>query len=220
MTGKKFAVLLSGCGVFDGSEIHEAVTVMLAVEQQGGTYQCFAPEGEQTVVTNHFTKQNTPEKRRMLVESARIARGDVRSLKSYRAADYDGLIIPGGMGAIVNLCTFAMEGPSCAVHPDVERAVKETHEMKKPIVALCIAPVLVARILKTGTLTIGTDPETAMAISKMGAKHVPCSAAAVCIDKENKLISAPCYMLDKSLKDVAISTSNAIKSLMEMIKNQ
>ena len=220
MSEKKIAVLLSGCGVFDGSEIHEAVTVMLAIEQQGGTYQCFAPEGEQNVTNNHLTKQNVAEKRRMLVEAARIARGNIKSLKAYNPADYDALVIPGGMGAIVNLCTFAMEGPACAVHPDVEKAIKDTHTSEKPIVGLCIAPVLIARVLQKGTVTIGNDPETAMAISKTGATHSVCSAAQVCVDKENRLITTPCYMLDKSLKDVALSTSNAIKTLNEMLKNQ
>ena len=217
MNTKKIAVLLSGCGVMDGSEIHEAVTAMLAVQQQGGRYFCFAPEGNQGVCINHLTKQPSEEPRRMLVEAARIARGDINTLKAFKAADYDALIIPGGMGAVMNLCDFARKGPACSVHPDVERAVTEMHDAGKPILALCIAPVLIARIIKGVTVTIGNDPETAMALKSMGAEHQICSAAEVCIDRKNKNISTPCYMLDKTLRDVAISTSNAVKDLMDML---
>lgn len=218
MSTKKIAVILSGCGVMDGSEIHEAITAMLAIQQQGGTYQCFAPEGEQTVAINHLTKQPMPEKRRILVESARIARGDILSLKSYNAADYDAMLFPGGMGAILNLCSFAEDGPNCKVHPDVERAVIDMHAAGKPIAALCIAPVLIARILHDVAITIGNDPETAMAIKAMGATHEITSAASVCIDRRNKILTTPCYMLDKTLKDVAVSTSNIVKDMMDMIK--
>lgn len=218
MNNKKIAVVLSGCGVMDGSEIHEAVTAMLAIEQQGGTYHCFAPEGDQAAAVNHLTRQPMPEKRRMLVESARIARGNISSLKSFKAQDYDAVLFPGGMGAVLNLCNFAEKGPACDVNPDVERVIKEMHAAKKPIAALCIAPVLIARVLKGVTVTIGNDPETAMAIKSMGGEHSICSQAQVCIDKTNKIISTPCYMLDKSLKDVAASTSNAVKDLMEMLK--
>lgn len=218
MNNKKIAVILSGCGVMDGSEIHEAVTAMLAIEQQGGTYHCFAPEGDQAVTVNHLTKQQMPEKRRMLAESARIARGNISSLKSFKAADYDAVLFPGGMGAVLNLCNFAEKGPGCDVNPDVERIIREMYAAKKPIVALCIAPVLIARVLKGVTVTIGNDPETAMAIKTMGGEHNACSQAQVCIDKTNKVISTPCYMLDKSLKDVAASTSNAVKDMMEMLE--
>lgn len=218
MNTKKIAVVLSGCGVMDGSEIHEAVTAMLAIEQQGGSYRCFAPEGEQNVVINHLTKQPCDEKRRMPVEAARIARGDIFSLKSFNVSDYDAILFPGGMGAILNLCDFAQKGKDCSVHPDVERVVKEMHAAKKPIVALCIAPVLITRILKDVTVTIGNDPETSMAIKAMGGTPEVCSSAQVCIDTKNKIITTPCYMLDKSLKDVAQSTANAVKDLMEMLK--
>ena len=218
MNTKKIAVVLSGCGVMDGSEIHEAVTAMLAIEQQGGTYHCFAPEGEQSVVINHVTKQPSDEKRRMPVEAARIARGDISSLKSFKVSDYDAVLFPGGMGAVLNLCDFAHKGTNCFVHPDVERVVKEMHAAGKPIVALCIAPVLITRILGNITVTIGNDPETSMAIKAMGATAEICSAAQVCIDKKNKIITTPCYMLDKSLKEVAQSTSNAVRDLMDMLK--
>ena len=154
----------------------------------------------------------------MPVEAARIARGDISSLKSFKVSDYDAVLFPGGMGAVLNLCDFAHKGKDCAVHPDVERVVKEMHAAGKPIVALCIAPVLIARILGNVTVTIGNDPETSMAIKAMGGTPEICSAAQVCIDKKNKIITTPCYMLDKSLKEVAQSTSNAVKDLMEMLK--
>ncbi|MBR1778012.1 MAG: isoprenoid biosynthesis glyoxalase ElbB [Alphaproteobacteria bacterium] len=218
MDKKKIAVILSGCGVMDGSEIHEAVTAMLAIEQHGGVYHCFAPQGEQRVVMNHVTKQPSGEIRRMPVEAARIARGDISLLASFNVSDYDAVLFPGGMGAVLNLCDFAHQGKNCSVHPDVERVVKEMHAAGKPIVALCIAPVLITRILGDITVTIGNDPETCLAIKAMGGTPEICSAAQVCIDKKNKIITTPCYMLDKSLKDVAQSTSNAVKDLMEMLK--
>ena len=218
MEKKKIAVVLSGCGVMDGSEIHEAVTAMLAIEQQGGVYHCFAPEGEQSVVMNHATKQPSSEIRRMPAEAARIARGDISLLRSFRVQDYDAVLFPGGMGAVLNLCDFARRGKDCSVHPDVERVVKEMHAAGKPIVALCIAPVLITRILHDVTVTIGDDSETCLAIKAMGGTPEICSAAQVCIDKKNKIITTPCYMLDKSLKDVAQSTSNAVRDLMDMLK--
>jgi len=218
MGKKKIAVILSGCGVMDGSEIHEAVTSMLAIEQQGGVYHCFAPQGEQSVVMNHATKQPSAEVRRMPAEAARIARGNISLLNSFKVDDYDAILFPGGMGAVLNLCDFANRGKDCSVHPDVERVVKETHATGKPIVALCIAPVLITRILGDITVTIGNDPETCLAIKAMGGTPEICSAAQVCIDRKNKIITTPCYMLDKSLREVAQSTSNAIKDLMEMLK--
>ena len=217
MEKKKIAVFLSGCGVMDGSEIHEAVTAMLAIEQQGGQYHCFAPQGEQNVVMNHATHQPANEIRRMPAEAARIARGDISLLSSFKASDYDAILFPGGMGAVLNLCDFARHGKDCSVNPDVERVVKEMHAEGKPIVALCIAPVLIARILGDVTVTIGNDPETCLAIKAMGGTPEICSAAQVCVDRKNKIISTPCYMLDKSLKEVAQSTSNAVRDLMDML---
>ena len=217
MNTKKIAVVLSGCGVMDGSEIHEAVTAMLAIEQQGGIYRCFAPEGEQSVVMNHATKQPANEIRRMPAESARIARGDISLLRLFKADAYDAILFPGGMGVILNLCDFAHKGKDCSVNPDVERVIREMHAAKKPIVALCIAPVLIARVLKGVTVTIGNDPETSMAIKAMGGIPEICSAAQVCVDRKNKIISTPCYMLDKTLKGVAQSTSDAVRDLMEML---
>lgn len=218
MEKKKIAVVLSGCGVMDGSEIHEAVTAMLAIEQQGGIYHCFAPEGQQFTVMNHATKQPSNEIRRMPAEAARIARGDISLLSSFKTADYDAVLFPGGMGVVLNLCDFANNGKDCSVHPDVERVVREMHAAGKPIVALCIAPVLIARILGDVTVTVGNDAETCLAIKAMGGTPEICSAAQVCIDRKNKIISTPCYMLDRSLKDVAQSTSNAVKDLMNMLK--
>lgn len=215
---KKIAILLSGCGVMDGSEIHEAVTAMLAVEQQGGTYKCFAPEGEQAAVVNHVLKKPSDEKRRMPAEAARIARGDISLLSSYKAADHAALLIPGGMGAVTNLCAFANEGCGCSVNRDVFRAITETHKAGKPIVALCIAPVLVACVLDGVTLTVGRDPETSAAIKQMGCIPEFCNAGQVCVDRKNKVISCPCYMLDKTLRDVALSTSAAVRDMMDLLK--
>ena len=201
----------------DGSEIHEAVCLMLAIEQQGGSCHCFAPEGEQGLTINHLTKQPSEDSRRTLVESARIARGNISSLKSFKASDYDAIAFPGGAGAVLTLCNFAQKGPECDVNPDVERAITEMNQAGKPIAALCIAPVVIARVLKGITVTIGNDPETNLALKSMGATTQDCSAAEVCIDKKNKIITTPAYMLDKSLRDVASSASNAVKDLMAIL---
>src|SRR5512133_2943461 len=158
---KKIGVILSGCGVNDGSEIHEAVITLLAIDRAGAEAICMAPDIEQMQVVNHLT--GTPvagEKRNVLVESARIARGKIRNLKEVKGNEIDALILPGGFGAAKNLCDFALKGAACAVNPEVERLLREVHQAGKPIGALCIAPALVARILgkEQPTVTIGTDP--------------------------------------------------------------
>jgi enhancing lycopene biosynthesis protein 2 len=169
--GKKIAVILSGCGNKDGAEIHESVMTLWAIHTHGAEYQCFAPNIEQHHVLNFITNQEMDEKRNVLVESARIARGDIKDLKTYKTDDYDALVMPGGLGVAKNLSTFAFEGPDCTVNEDVVRAVRETAAQNKPIGALCIAPAIIAKILGNVVVTIGSDPGTEAAISKMGANH-------------------------------------------------
>jgi enhancing lycopene biosynthesis protein 2 len=212
----KIAVVLSGCGVYDGAEIHEAVLTLLAIDKQGASYACFAPDVLQHHVINHLNGQEMKEARNVLVESARIARGAIKPLAEYRPEDFDALIFPGGFGAAKNLCGFAFNGPDCGVNKDVEKAVKSTHAAAKPIGALCIAPALMARILGKVEVTIGDDPGTAAAIEKLGAKHTKTSHGEVVIDTANKLVTTPCYMLDASISQIATGAENAIKAVLKL----
>lgn len=202
----KVAVCLSGCGVFDGSEIHEAALTLLALDQAGAEWICCAPNIPQARVVDHRTRKPVGERRNVLVESARIARGNIRDLAEMRAADIDALIFPGGFGAAINLCDFAEKGAACTVNPDVERLVGECLEACKPVGAICIAPVVLARILgrrgMAARLTIGRDPETAGAINKMGARHCDCDVADFVVDEERRVVTTPAYMLGKGPAEV------------------
>ena len=212
----KFAVVLSGCGVFDGSELHEAVLVLLAIDRLGGTYQCFAPDIPQVHVINHLTGQEMPENRHVLIESARIARGQIKDLRTYMAADYEGLIFPGGFGVAKNLSTVAFDGATCSVNSEIERAIIETRQANKPIGALCISPTLIAKVLGPVDVTIGQDQSFAVLVEKMGAHHRKTSHGEVCIDFEAKVVTSPCYMLDSTISHIATGAENVVKSMIEL----
>lgn len=200
---KKFAVVLAGCGVYDGAEIHEAIMTLYAIVLQGATYQVFAPDIRQHHVLNHITGEEMAESRNVLVESARLARGKAKPLTDYNPKEFDALVFPGGFGVAKNLCTFAFDGANCTVNDQVEKAIKETHRLKKPIGALCIAPVILSKVLGQVTVTIGQDEGTARAIESMGTKHQLANHGEVAIDKENLLFTVPCYMLDSTIADIA-----------------
>jgi len=213
---KKFAVVLAGCGVYDGAEIHEAVMTLYAIDRIGSRYQVFAPDVMQHHVINHLTGQPSEEKRNVLAEAARIARGKIQPLKEFRASDFDILILPGGFGAAKNLCSFAFDGPDCTVNPDVEQAILSMHKANKPIGALCIAPVILAKVLGNVKLTIGQDTETAAAVVKLGATHQPTHHREVVVDKANKVVTSPCYMLDASITDIAEGARLAVEALVAL----
>jgi enhancing lycopene biosynthesis protein 2 len=214
---KKFAVILSGCGVYDGAEIHEATMTLLSIAQQGGSYEIFAPNIDQHHVVNHLTGQEMNEKRNALVEAARIARGKIKDLKEYKAADFDALIMPGGFGAAKNLCNFAFKGNDCTVQPDVEKAVNSMHAAGKPIGALCIAPVIIAKLIGNSEVTIGQDPGTIQGIEKMGGKHVKSTHGEVVHDKKNNVFTTPCYMLDANINQIYEGAFNTVKAMMAAI---
>ena len=215
---KKIAVILSGCGNKDGAEIHESVMSLWAIHKHGAEYQCFAPDIEQHHVLNFITNQEMAEKRNVLVESARIARGDIKDLKDYRVDDFDGLIMPGGLGVAKNLSTFAFEGADCTVNEDVVRAVRETAAQNKPIGALCIAPAIIAKILGDVVVTIGQDSGTEAAIVKMGASHEKTTHGEIVIDKEKKVVTTPCYMLDARVDQIGEGAEKLVMALLEMIR--
>ena len=216
---KKVGVVLSGCGVYDGSEIHEAVFTLLAVDRNGAEAICMAPDMEFAEV-NHLTGQATGNKRNALLESARIARGNIRDIKNVKADELDALIFPGGYGAAKNLCNFAEKGAEAAIHPEVARLLRDMAAAKKPICAICIAPALVAATLGKQygpKLTIGTDAGTAGAIAATGSEHVACPVTEFVVDKERKIVSTPAYMLAQRISEAAEGIDKAVKATIEMI---
>ena len=218
MEKKKFAIVLSGSGVYDGAEIHEATLTMLAIAKAGATYQCFAPDIKQHHVINHLNGKEMQEERNVLIESARIARGDIKALSEFNAKDYDALIFPGGFGAAKNLSTVAFDGPDARVNPEVEKAVKGMLTLKKPIGALCISPAFIAKILGEGVeVTIGSDEGTAGAINAMGGKHIQTTHGEVTIDKKFNVFTTPCYMLDATILDIEKGATNIVKAMMETL---
>lgn len=214
---KKFAIILSGCGVYDGSEIHEAVMTMLAIDRAGAKYDIFAPDINQHHVINHTTGQEMPETRNVLVESARIARGKIEPLKKMDIRNYDGIVLPGGFGVAKNLCNYAFEQENMTVLPEIEKIIKEAVSLKKPIGALCISPVLLAKILPKSSLTIGNDSQTIEHIGKMGAKHKSVDTQEVVVDEDYKIFTAPCYMLDSKISDIAESADKVIRKMMSAL---
>lgn len=214
----KVAVVLSGCGVYDGAEIHESVLTLLAINRQGGDYQCFAPDVPQAHVIDHRTGTETGETRNVLTESARIARGRIEDLANFRAEDFDALVFPGGFGAAKNLSSFAFDGPDCTVQKDVAAAIEAMRAAGKPIGALCISPAIMAKVMGDVELTIGSDAGTAAALGKMGARHKTAGHGEVVVDRKARLATTPCYMLDASIGQIAEGADNVVRAVLEMAK--
>ncbi len=216
--GKKIGVLLSGCGVYDGSEIHEAVLTMLFLDRAGAEIICMAPDMPQQHVINHITNETMAEKRNVLLESARIARGDIQDLKDVSSRDLDALIIPGGFGAAKNLSDFAEKGPDATVHPEVNRILEEMVTAGKPVGAICIAPATLTRALsaKSPEVTIGNDTGTASAITTMGGIHHDCTVDMIHVDDKNRIVTTPAYMLGPGIKDVAVGIEKLVEKVMEL----
>lgn len=214
----KFAVVLSGCGVYDGSEIHEATLTLLAISKLNGEYEIFAPDIEQLHVVNHLTGEITNEKRNVLVESARIARGKIKSLAEFKAGDFDALILPGGYGAAKNLSNFAIMNEQMTVLPEVEKAIIETVKQNKPIGALCISPVILSKVLGNVSLTIGNEASIAKLLENFGSTHVTTTHCEIAIDPNNKIVTTPCYMLESSIAQIYDGIENAVRAMIKMIR--
>lgn len=216
----KIAVILSGCGVYDGTEIHEACAALLALRRAGAEVVACAPSGPQLHVVDHLRGEPAPgQAREIMVESARLVRGAVRPLAGLPADEVDGVLLPGGFGAAKNLCTFATDGAACRVHPEVEAFLLAARAMGRPIAAMCIAPVLLARVFGGGgspRVTIGTDPATAALVEAMGARHVPCAPTDVVVDEDARLLSTPAYMLADDLPEVFDGAATLVKKLLMM----
>ena len=219
---KKVGVLLSGCGVNDGAEIHESVITMLALDRAGAEMVLMAPNIDQMHVVNHYTGQEMDEYRNVLVESSRIARGNIKDMAEISANDMDALIIPGGFGVAKNLCDYAMAGPDCSINPDVYRLISELKLLNKPIGAICIAPAMMAKILgeldESANMTIGSDETTSKDIEAMGSIHVECKVSEMVVDEGKNLITTPAYMEAKTIKDAADGIEKLVKQVLSMIK--
>jgi enhancing lycopene biosynthesis protein 2 len=216
MKTKKIAVVLSGCGVYDGAEIHEATLTLYALSKQGVEYEIFAPDINQHHVVNHITGKEMNETRNVLVESARIARGNIKALDKITVENYDAVIFPGGFGVAKNLCNFAFKGVDCEVDKTTEMVIKSFHSAGKPIGALCISPVLIARVLKGVEVTIGDDEGTAQAIKTLGAIHHNTKPGEVTIDAKNKIVTNPCYMLNSTIAQIGEGAENVVKAVLDL----
>ena len=214
---KTVAVILSGCGVFDGAEIHESVLTLLSLDRQGAVYQCFAPEIDQHHVINHLSGDEMPETRNVLVESARIARGDIKPLSELQADAFDAVILPGGFGAAKNLCDFAINGPELKLHSGIESHIKGFIETRKPVGLICIAPAMAGRLFGQGVqATIGTDAETAAALEQTGVDHVNCAVDEIVVDEKRRLVTTPAYMLAQSIGEAALGINKLVKKVLEL----
>ncbi|GAA5645009.1 MULTISPECIES: isoprenoid biosynthesis glyoxalase ElbB [Vibrio] len=214
---KKVAVILSGCGVFDGAEIHETVLALHAIEKHGATWHCFAPDIEQMHVINHITGEEMPETRNVLVESARIVRGQIEDVAKLNPADFDALLLPGGFGAAKNLTDFAVKGTECSINAHVAAACRGFAEAKKPAAYLCIAPAIIPMIYGTDVQgTIGNDVQTAKAFRQMGGDHVECPVDDYVFDTENKVLSTPAYMLAENISQAASGIERLVARLIEI----
>ena len=219
---KKVGLLLSGCGVNDGAEIHESVIAMLALDRAEVEMELMAPNIDQMHVINHYTGQEMDEYRNVLVEASRIARGNIKDMAEISGNDIDALIIPGGFGVAKNLCDYAMAGSECSINPDVYRLISELQLLNKPIGAICIAPVMMAKIFgeqgASANMTIGFDEATSKDIESMGCVHVECKVSDMVVDEDNNLVSTPAYMEAQSIKEAADGIEKLVKQVLSMIQ--
>jgi len=215
---KNVAVILSGCGVYDGSEIYESVITLLRLDQRGAHVQCFAPNIAQLHVINHATGEEMPESRNVLVESARLARGQIRDLNELDAAGFDALIMPGGFGAAKNLSDFASKGAESRILPEVLKAVQAFAEAGKPVGMMCIAPTMAAQVYGAGVIcTLGSDDDPAAeAVRSMGAEHKACEVGDIVEDPRHKLVTTPAYMLARSISEAASGINKLVDRVLEL----
>jgi enhancing lycopene biosynthesis protein 2 len=214
---RKVAVILSGCGAYDGAEIHESVITLLRLDQRGAEVQCFAPNVQQLHVVDHYSGDEMDETRNVLVEAARIARGKIKDVRELHADDFDALIMPGGFGVAKNLSDFVLAGANCTVQPDVLSATQAFVKAGKPVGLMCIAPVLAAKIFGHGVVcTIGNDQETATALTQMGAIHHECEVSDIVEDHTHKLVTTPAYMLAQSISEAASGINKLVDRVLEL----
>ena len=218
---KKILVVLAGCGAKDGSEIHESVLTLLAIDKEGAEYECAAPNKKQHHVLNFITNEEMPEERNVMIESSRISRGRIKDLSEVKMQDYDAVILPGGFGAAKNLCSFAFDGAKASIDPEVKRIINEAYDQRKPIGAICVAPAVVALALAEKNpnivLTLGTDAEHNEAVEDIGVKSKTCLTTAFVKDEKNLIATSPAYMHGKSrISELEQGISQCVKAVIEM----
>ena len=214
---KKVAVVLSGCGVFDGSEIYESVLTLLHLEQAGAEVKVFAPNINQMHVLNHITGNEMPETRNVLIEASRIVRGDINDITTATSDDFDAMIVPGGFGAAKNLSDFATQGSGLTVQTDFLKFSQAMHQASKPIGLICIAPAMSAKICGDGVeCTIGNDLDTASAIEATGAKHIDCPVECAHIDRKKKLVTTPAYMLAGKISEASAGIKQLVNDVLDL----
>ncbi|NRF61806.1 isoprenoid biosynthesis glyoxalase ElbB [Vibrio coralliilyticus] len=212
---KKVAVILSGSGVFDGAEIHESVLALHAIEKQGASWHCFAPNIEQLHVINHITGEEMAETRNVLTEAARIARGNIEDVAKLNAEEFDALLLPGGFGAAKNLTDFAVNGAECSINTHVASACRAFAQARKPAGYLCIAPAIIPMIYDNGVKgTIGNDEVTASAFNALGGEHITCEVDEIVFDEEHKVLSTPAYMLAGNISQAASGIEKLVSKLV------
>jgi len=224
----KVAVILSGSGVYDGSEVHEASAVLVHLSRGGAEVSMFAPDVAQMHVIDHTKGEPSGETRNVLVESARIARGNVKPVTELNASSFDAVVVPGGFGAAKNLSTFAVDGPDMKVNTDVEKVLKDFHTAKKPIGLCCIAPVLAAKIFPGCEVTLGSDKEedgkwpfagACGGAEAMGAKHVVKNVTEIHTDEANKIVTTPAYMCGTApVHEIHDGVGEMIKKVLKLSK--
>lgn len=229
---KKIGVLLHGCGVFDGTEIQEAVLTLLAIKEAGADYVCFAPDVPQHHVLNHITGAEMPENRNVLIESARIARGAIVSINDINLSELDGLVMPGGFGTAKNITKWAFEGPSGDILKEVKEFLTAVVQKGIPIVALCMSPTTLAKALEgtgySATLTVGSTEAPspydiagiAGGIEAIGHRHQLSKVDEIAIDPTLKIINAPCYMMETDIVGVWLNIKMAVGLMMEMLADK
>jgi len=216
---KKIAVILSGCGVFDGAEIHESVLTLLAIDSAGATYSCAAPDIAQAQVINHNAgAPDTSSGRNVLQESARIARGEITSLEGLDPADFDAIILPGGFGAAKNLCNFAFDAENLEVEPSLAAFLLKARTLEKPLAFACIAPAIAAKLFGPQGLrfTIGNDPKTAQALSAYGGTHVDCPVDDIIVDENLRIVTTPAYMLAQRITEAQTGLSKMVNATLDL----
>jgi enhancing lycopene biosynthesis protein 2 len=215
----RIGVVLSGCGFLDGAEIYESTLTLFFLDQAGADVVIMAPDIDQHHVINHLTQEEMPESRNVLVESARIARGNITNIAQIDADDLDALIMPGGFGAAKNLSSLAFDGPNASINGELSTLVKAMHEGKKPIGAICIAPAVLSKILADHgiTLTIGNDSDTAGAIKTMGNRHEDSSADNIVVDEKNRIVTTAAYMCAASIGEAGQGIEKLVNHIMGMV---
>ncbi|MDR2424791.1 MAG: isoprenoid biosynthesis glyoxalase ElbB [Prevotellaceae bacterium] len=217
MDTKHFAVILSGCGVLDGAEIHEATILMLAIKKAGHKWYAFAPDQYQADAVNHCTGEAMPESRNVMVESARIARQNIEPLDSLAPESFDAIILPGGFGVAKNLCSYAREGENFSLIPALKTVLDKARELGKPVGATCIAPILLPKIYAGCRITLGNECQASEDAVKNGAVHQTCTHGETVVDERYKLVTTPAYMLDADIAQVAQGIENMVAEILKLV---